>query len=546
MTASLNNFVTHTTQALNLSATTLWSQPLCCCLVLLLLCLQGCSTLPRVGPETPRYSNDIATVDTRLAQKIMPLAQQQPELTGYHTLYDPLEALAARLSLINKAEKTLDLQYYIWNNDHVGALAWRALIAAADRGVKIRLLIDDNNTRAMDGIYLALSQHQNIEIKFFNPYQFRQHRVLDLILNPRRLNRRMHNKTFIADQHIALIGGRNMSDEYFNVSDDYQFSDLDVLLVGQAVRDINQSFDDYWNHRYAYSVANIINPADHTLRYDALKQQLETHYAQADVQQYLDLTQQSNNFEQWLNQELALDWVNAEVVKDSPDKIMAKAKKQQHVNFQLLQKVNPPQQQLDLVSAYFVPEKNGAKMLTDMAQRGVKVRVLTNSYAANDVPLVHAFYAKYRQQLLQSGVQLYEFLPALDRTAQNKNNAELAKKVKVSQAGLSRSSLHAKLLAADQNQVFIGSFNFDPRSAYTNTEIGVILNSPKLAQTVHNTLDSNLNKYAYQLSLNPSGELQWNRITPVGIRTTQQEPRMTWWQKWGLHLVTWLPLEGLM
>ncbi len=524
----------------------LLSQPVYICLVLFMLCLQACSTLPKPGLETPRYTTDIDTQQTTLAKIVTPLVQQNPNLTGYHTLYDPLEALAARLSLINKAEKTLDLQYYIWDNDKIGALALHAIIKAADRGVKVRLLIDDNNSKKMEGIYLALSQHQNIEVKLFNPYRFRQHRAMDLILDLKRMNRRMHNKSFIADNEIALIGGRNMSNQYYNASDNYQFSDLDVMLVGQAVREISESFDDYWNHPYAYSVKYIVHPADHQLRFPSLKQQLENHYEQVNVQNYLDLANRSNAFNEWLYHGIAFDWSTAEVVKDSPEKIRAKAKKQDHVNFQLLQQIQVPQQRLDLVSAYFVPEKNGAKMMTDMANRGVKVRVLTNSYAANDVAVVHAFYSKYRERLLKNGVQLYEFLPALDKNAQNKNNGAIERRAKISHNGLSRSSLHAKLFALDNAQVFIGSFNFDPRSAYLNTEIGVIIHSPTLAKTIHTTLDNNLDEYAYRVSLNPKGRITWTRKTPVGELTTDKEPRMRWWQRYSLKALSWLPLEGFM
>ncbi len=282
--------------------------------------LTGCSTLPKHGVEPVQYAKDIDTSETSLAKIITPLRQQNPKLTGFHVLNDPLEALAARLRLIDKAEKTLDLQYYIWDNDKVGALALHAIIRAADRGVKVRLLIDDNNAKKMEGILLALSQHKNIEVKLFNPYRFRKYRAMDMVLDLKRINRRMHNKSFIADNEVALIGGRNMTNQYYNVSDSYQFSDVDVMLVGAAVDDIVNSFDDYWNHEYAYSVQSIVSPEQHRLRYEGLKEQLEAHYQQATVQNFLNLTAKSHAFDQWLNHNIQFDWVKAEVVKDSPDK----------------------------------------------------------------------------------------------------------------------------------------------------------------------------------------------------------------------------------
>ena len=507
----------------------------------------GCSTLPKHKIESiPETTLQVDTAQTTLAQIIQPLQEQHPDLTGYLVLFEPLEALATRLSLIDKAEKRLDLQYYIWDNDKVGSLALHALIRAADRGVRVRLLIDDNNAKSTVGIVLALAQHPNIEVKLFNPYRFRKYRALDMILDLKRINRRMHNKSFIADHQVALIGGRNMTNQYYNVSDNYQFSDVDVMLVGTAVKDISHSFDEYWSHEYAYKVQEVVNQSAHHLSYESLKRQLDEHYERVTVQNYLDLTSNSQAIDSLMSRDIQLDWVKAEVVKDSPDKIKSKAKKKEHLNFQLIQHLEQPEKNVDLISAYFVPEKKGAKMLTDLAKDGVKVRVLTNSFKANDVAVVHAFYGKYRQNLLEHGVQLYEFLPALNKNDLDKNTEDLAKKAKVSIKGLSRSSLHAKLMALDEKQVFIGSFNFDPRSAYLNTEIGVLLNSPPLAQAVHTTMDENLSKYAYKLVLDANKKITWQRQTPQGPVIYTKEPRMKWWQRAGIKMLSWLPIEGFM
>ena len=217
------------------------------------------------------------------------------------------------------------------------------------------------------------------------------------------------------------------------------------------------------------------------------------------------------------------------------------------MNFQLLNSLDKPTQTVDIISAYFVPEKKGAKQLEQLADNGVKVRVLTNSFKANDVPVVHAFYAKYRQDLLENDVQLYEFLSTPDSENLNINTAELAKKAKVNIKGLSRSSLHAKLMALDEKQVFIGSFNFDPRSAYLNTEIGVLLYSPQLAKAVHHTMDQNLSKYAYKLVLNAENKINWKiKLADGSIRTYEKEPKMKWWQRASMKVVAWLPIEGFM
>ncbi len=513
----------------------------------LVLTLSACSTLPKQQTQPVEYAFNTPTDDTSLAKIVLPLREQNPNLTGYHVLYDPLEALAARIELINKAEKSLDLQYYIWDNDKIGALALHAMIKAADRGVKIRLLVDDNNAKKMEGIYMALDQHANIDVKLYNPYRFRHFRPVDMVLDLKRINRRMHNKSFIADNQIALIGGRNMSNQYYNVSDNYQFSDVDVMLVGAASDEIIHSFDEYWNDDYAFPVRQLVNPRHYSLRFDSLKQQLDDYNQEATVVNYLDLANRSHAFDDWLNNKIQFDWVKAEVVKDSPSKIKSKAKKEEHLNFQLLNRLDKPEQSVDIVSAYFVPEKKGAERLKNLRADGVKVRVLTNSFQANDVPLVHAFYSKYRQDLLEHDVQLYEFLSRPDAENLNTNTKELAEKSKVSLKGLSLSSLHAKLMAIDEKQVFIGSFNFDPRSAYLNTEIGVLLNSPRLAKAVHYTMDENLSKYAYKLVLNADQQINWKiKLSNGQTRIYPREPKIKWWQKAGVKFISWLPLEGFM
>ncbi|MGA8882665.1 MAG: phospholipase D family protein [Acinetobacter sp.] len=513
----------------------------------LLLGIPACSTLPKQTAQPVEYAFSTPTEGTALAKIVLPLRDANPGLTGFHVLYDPLEALAARLQLINKAEKSLDLQYYIWDNDKIGAMALHAIIQAADRGVKVRLLIDDNNAKPMEGIYLALDQHANIEVKLYNPYRFRHYRPVDMVLDLKRINRRMHNKSFIADNQIALIGGRNMSNQYYNVSDNYQFSDVDVMLAGSASDEIIHSFDEYWNDDYAFPVKQLVNPRHYTLRFDSLKQQLQAHNQEVTVQNYLDLANRSHAFDTWLNSRIQLDWVKAEVVKDSPSKIKARAKKEEHLNFQLLKHLEQPEQSVDIVSAYFVPQKDGVKQLKELADSGVQVRVLTNSFKANDVPLVHAFYGKYRQDLLENDVQLYEFLFNPDAENLNSNTNELASKAKVSMKGLSRSSLHAKLMALDEKQVFIGSFNFDPRSAYLNTEIGVLLNSPPLARAVHQTMDENLSKYAYKLMLDANQRMNWKiKLDNGKTRIYHKEPKMKWWQRSGMKMLSWLPIEGFM
>lgn len=473
-------------------------------------------------------------------QPNQPLPARQ---TGYQLLYDPIDAISARLLLINSAQRSLDLQYYIWQNDNVGALMCRALLQAADRGVKVRLLLDDNNTKGLDALLLALAQHPNIEVRLFNPFVHRNIRTIDYVFDFKRSNHRMHNKLFVADGQFAIIGGRNISNEYFDAGDSFQFSDIDVLLTGQILPEISQSFDDYWNYQAAYPVQSMVKPRQHPLSLQSLRQQLDTHVQQDKVKQYLAQARAEQPFETWLQGEPPFLWVNSQLVQDAPQKIDKDADPTQHLAFQLQHALGQPQQQVDLVSAYFVIDDKARNKLAALSQQGVKIRILTNSYAANDVKIVHAFYAKNREFLLKNGIQLYEFLPVI----KNYNLWHRRSKRKlIDIKGTSDASLHAKMLSMDNQQVFIGSFNFDLRSANINTEVGVILDSPSLAQQVSEEIDRNILKVSYRLRLDDKGRLQWEEGTPAGTVTHPKEPNLGPVSKMGLKMISLLPLDGLM
>lgn len=511
------------------------------------LSFTACSTLPERKAVQPTYSFQIDTTDTYLSKLFAKQKQLTPELTGYHILFNPEDALISRLQLIERAEKSLDLQYYIWDNDKMGALALAALLKAADRGVHVRLLIDDNNSKHLEAAYYALDQHPNIEIRYFNPFKYRRVRALDFVLDFNRLTRRMHNKTFIADHEVALIGGRNMSNQYFNASDNFQFSDMDVILVGNAVNDITNSFDEYWNHEYAYPVAQLSQHTAKRLSYESLKKQLEQHWFVSHLEDMNGVLSAALTFDEWFNEDLKFNWVDAVIIADPADKIKKETDVESSFAFQLQNLVKTPKDNMDLVSAYFVPEKQGVDLLRESSEKGVKIRVLTNSFKANDVPLVHAFYAQYREDLLKSGIEVYEFLPVLPIILDKKErNKVIGDQSKFNRAGLSKSSLHAKFMAFDQQQVFIGSFNLDPRSAYLNTEIGVILESPELASTIHNEMNQNIMKYAYRVELDENNKLRWIHEDNGKQYIYHSEPRTAWWQRLGLKMLTWLPIEKQM
>jgi putative cardiolipin synthase len=511
--------------------------------------LHACSTLPTRQALPPSY-HQTDTQNTTLGRLFAPQAKQHTGLTGYHMLYQPIDAIAARLLLIEKAQKSIDLQYYIWQNDKIGALAWDALLRAADRGVKVRLLLDDNNsTKDIDASLLAFDQHPNIEVRLFNPFVHRTIKVVDYLTDFKRTNRRMHNKTFIIDGQVALIGGRNMSNQYYDAGETFQFSDIDVFLAGAVLPEISKSFDDYWNYPMAYPVDQVINAKDHRLTLASMREQLAHHRVTVAVQNYLNLTKEQAEFNQWLQAKPQLEWVKAHLVHDAPEKIDKDAKPEEHLTFQMQHIIGQPQRQVDIISAYFVPSDQGKQALIKLRQQDVKIRILTNSYAATDVGIVHAFYGKNRKTLLSNGIEIYEFLPVLknQKSWRNKNKSKLNIGHLLTLGDSSDASLHAKMMTVDQQQVFIGSFNFDLRSANLNTEIGVILDSPKLASQLVRYLDKNIQNLSYRVKLNDKGDLVWEETMPDGrILIHRQEPNMNWFKRNGLYMISWLPLDGLM
>lgn len=506
-------------------------------LILTASVLVGCDLAPNLAKAEP-----VLQAPTQHWLNDQHSAQQlEKGLTAYLALDDAFLSLASRLYLIRQAKHHLDLQYYMWNDDEIGRMMLAELLKAADRGVKVRLLIDDQNGTQLDPQLQALSQHPNFAIKLFNPYKFRNFRILDYTLRLQQVNHRMHNKLIIADGSIAVTGGRNISREYFDASDDFQFTDLDILFYGTALKAANSLFLDFWNDDLSYSSKQILPHPDP----DALNQLRRTYqseiFAQANTQQRIQAAEIDIQLQ--LKQR-PIQWAKAHFVGDHPDKIRGQAKNHQLISKQMTDLMGQPKRQLELVSAYFVPTSRGAHYLSQLPKQNIKVRVLTNSLVANDVALVHAFYQKYRYPLLKSGVELYEFKPyikRLDRTWYERLTGNL-----IPAKGKSHSSLHAKFFDMD-GKVFIGSFNFDPRSAHLNSEVGLVLESAVLQQQIKQSLELYLPRIAYQLKLNQHDQIIWYEQQADGsVIQHTHDPETTAFQRMAIYAVSFLPIEWLM
>ena len=371
------------------------------------LAVTGCASLPALEGriETRALTN---TGETRLAKSVAPLVAAHPGKTGIHALANPLDAFAARFLLASTAEKSLDVQYYIWRDDQTGYLLFDALWRAAERGVRVRLLLDDNNTKGLDEVIGVLDDHPNIEVRLYNPVAYRGSRMLNFLTDFERVNRRMHNKSFTADNRVTIVGGRNVGNEYFGAGEDVLFADLDVMAVGPVVQEVSNAFDLFWNSASAYP-ASLLVPKMAADARERLKAKFVEVGAEPESRKYEDAVRDTPLVTNLLDGKLDLEWDDARVVRDDPAKTLDKPQRHDVLLLtDLLQNFGRPEKSFDLVSPYFVPGENGTKAISSLAQRGVSTRVLTNSLSATDVSAVHAGYAKWRKPLLEAGVKLYE------------------------------------------------------------------------------------------------------------------------------------------
>ena len=509
-------------------------------LPLLLPLLAACSSFPSLPERTHSHALPLEqATETRLGRKITPLTEAHPELAGIIPLADGHHAFAVRMQLAEVAERSLDIQYYMWKDDLTGILLFDAVREAAERGVRVRILLDDNHALTIDPLLLALDGHPSIEVRLFNPFRLRSARALSFLMELPRLNHRMHNKSFTADNQITIIGGRNIGDEYFAAADGLLFADLDVMAIGPVVQQVSEDFDRYWHSAASYPASSMIaNTHNYTLQELALQARRSLTIPKA--LNYTKALHQHPYITELFQDKLTFEWAYTQMVSDDPAKANGLAVPETTVPFQLREIIGMPHRQLDLVSPYFVPTRSGVQSLTAMSRNGIRVRVLTNSLAATDITIVHSGYARYRRDLLRDGVILYE-TPAMPG-----NNKEEKKQRKAGPFGSSGSSLHAKTFAVDGTKVFIGSFNFDPRSTHLNTELGFVIESPTLAQQIHTTFDEEIPLNAYQVVLDEQGRLLWLERQNGQTHYYRNEPGSSFWQRLGTQAASWLPIEWLL
>ncbi|HSD73950.1 MAG TPA: phospholipase D-like domain-containing protein [Steroidobacteraceae bacterium] len=505
-------------------------------LAVVTLLFAGCASLPKLDARTASTALT-DTADTPLGRYVQTANTADPDKSGIYALGNPEESFAARVLLVRQAQRSLDVQYYIWHADTTGYLLFEECWNAAERGVRVRLLLDDNNTSGLDDMIAALDSHANVEVRLFNPFANRGFRAWGYVTDFGRLNRRMHNKSLTADTQVTIVGGRNVGDEYFGAGEGMVFADLDVLAAGRIARDVADAFDLYWNSDSAYPAELIVGKA----AVDAvpeLKEKFAAVRTSPEAAEYLDAVRRTRLIEALLADQLTLDWSATHLVYDEPAKALGEVEASELLFTRLQQALGKPQREVDLISPYFVPGAEGTRALAALPGQGVRLRVLTNSLAATDVGAVHAGYAKRRETLLRAGVQIYELKP---------DPAEIPAREKAESKGKgsSAASLHAKTFSVDRNRVFVGSFNFDPRSYNLNTELGVVIESPKLAAGISNTLDRDIARTAYEVTLKDDG-LEWLERTDQGETRYDKEPKTSFWKRFGVGFMSILPIEWML
>ena len=546
-------------------------------LLALTLLVVGCATpLPKNvdRPASSALNKPQETALGTLIRQVKP-AKAGAGASAFVLMTGPQHAFSSRMALVQNAQKTLDLQYYAIHADHSTEQLLRAIVRAAQRGVRVRVLLDDFHSTGPDAQVMRLAFVPNIEMRMFNPLAGSRDstisRAWTILTDFQRAQQRMHNKLFVADNAMAVMGGRNLGDAYFDASDDGNFVDIDVLTAGPVVQDLSRSFDSYWNNVRAYPVQSLISEKE-------LKQ-LKTRFDQEDAHASTQAKAPTPDSQAMNLRKLPWVWAQAIVLADSPTKIPAETDEDSSStttasvgNTGLIQPRKTPatatvtggapvlqadsvvdgllaliktsRRDLLVVSPYFVPGNEIMQAFRAARDRGVRIRILSNSLASNDAPLAHAGYARYRKTLLEMGIELHE----MRSEAANVRSALRAGSTGASggSAGASRAMLHSKLLVIDGRLVVIGSMNLDMRSQLQNTEIAVLIASRTFSKLATDSIEESLPENSWQVQLDKDGKLVWRAPQDSGLQDASTEPDASLGLRLMLQLIGPLAPDSLL
>ena len=507
--------------------------------LLALFLVGGCASLPEnfERPVSHAYAD---TEDTSFGRDSRDEKAAHPGQSGFLLLGNGLDAFVARAVLAHHAERSIDAQYYLLHGDLTGKLFIDQLIKAADRGVRVRLLVDDIAMGDRDLGAAMLDSHPNMEVRVFNPFIRNTFRATQFVTRLGSVTRRMHNKSFTVDNQATIIGGRNIGDEYFEARPDLAFADLDVLAVGPVVKEVSESFDLYWNSELAYPISVLVDEAPTAEDFEQGRRRLDDFVSQQSDSDYMQALRDSKLANSIRSDQVSYRWGDAEVIYDRPEKITEdRDRSDLHLATQFAPHLDGVREELIIFSPYFVPRKEGVAWLSGLSERGVRVRILTNSLASTDVSVVHAGYAKYRKDMLRAGIELYEM---------NKKLSRQEREEKKGPHGSSKASLHTKSFIIDRTQVFIGSLNLDPRSVKENTEIGIVLTSMEIANSMGDWFDQNIERLAFRLELHADEdgdeEILWYGLEGGKQTIYKTDPHTGFWRRFGVGFMSLMPIES--
>jgi putative cardiolipin synthase len=508
----------------------------------LILSLSACLLLVSCATTIPtHYERRVSTsladpAETELGRFFEPEIAAHPGDSGVLLVPTGEWGFRARTGLSNQAEKTIDVQYYIWEDDASGRILAERILRAADRGVRVRMLLDHITVGNRDFSLARMDRHPNVEIRLFNPFMNRGFRVFELLFSLERLSYRMHNKAFIVDNAIAIVGGRNIGDNYFGIDTAENFRDLDLAVVGPVVQDVSSSFDKYWNSEVAVPVSVIIEEQFTEQELQARQANLYRWVAELKGFPYPIGTASDAVMDRLEKLRGQIIWAPARVLYDEPDKLQSS---REDVMDHLIELGQHKESELLVESAYVIPGPGNVERVRLNKERGIRQRLLTNSLATNDVAAAHAGYAKYRRDLIRNGLEVYELRP----------DAESVKKTWSLLAGRSRASLHTKAGVFDRRIVVIGSFNIDPRSTALNTEIVILVDSSELAAQVIEFMDDGVRpENSYRVMLETDAETGGERLVWIttinGVEARYySEPEVGLWRRFSTWLIGLLPIE---
>jgi putative cardiolipin synthase len=499
-----------------------------------ILVLTACASVPRDFEQVPSRSWQ-RPEQTPLGEFFQSYAPEDSSLSGMRLLANPREAFQARFGFASLAEKTLDLQYYLWKGDLTGQLLLYRTLDAADRGVQVRILIDDIYHSGRDADYMTLNTHPNLEIRVYNPMGSRgSGKMANYVYHKGTLNHRMHNKIFLVDGAVAVLGGRNIGDDYFGVDATQNFRDIDALVIGPAAREAGEAFDLYWNSPAAVPIGVLVKKSPEDEALENLREQLRAYLDQEHVLSFT-VPQEEHEIRATLKQ-LAeeLIWAETEIIVDPLERFEGGSKSAfVELTDRLAEEM---EREIVIETAYLIPTQEGIDHVAELTEKGVRVRILTNSLRSNNHTTVHAHYKKYRKPMIEAGVELHELRPDPEALARHKEKEARAKG--------SRAGLHSKAFVVDRRLSMIGSYNMDPRSRIWNSEIGLLIDSEEFAEQVLEVMETDLDPAnSYRVTVDEKGNLVWTAENDGEAVTWDKEPETSAWQRFKSRFLRWIPME---